>query len=140
LHPTYSAHPPYLLTSLQVTLRHFAAAFFTLTLLTDWAYARTSILTWQDFSEWLLLAGLVVAGIGVLVWLVGLAVHRRRPLWSVLAINVLVLAAAFVNSLVHATDGWTAVVPWGIGLSLVTCLLMLLSAGLRRWASDRTFS
>ena len=118
----------------QETLRYFAAAFFALTLLTDWAYTQTTVLTWKDFSSWLLFAGLVAAGIAVLLWLVGLVVYRERPLWGVVFLNALVLVAAFFNSLVHAGDGWTAIVPWGIGLSVLTCLLMLVSATLRRTA------
>lgn len=118
----------------QETLRSFAAAFFALTLLTDWAYTQTMILMWKDFSAWLLFAGLVAGGFAVLLWLIGLAVYRRRPLWLVVVLNAVVLALAFVNSLVHAGDGWTAIMPWGLGLSLVTCLLMLVSATLRRAA------
>lgn len=121
----------------QETLTYFAAAFFTLALLTDWAYVQTMILTWQDFSSWLLLAGLVAGGVAVLLWLVGLALYRQRPVWIIVILNALVLAAAFLNSLVHAGDGWTAIVPWGIGLSLVTCVLMLASAVLRRQAFHR---
>ena len=116
----------------QETFRYFAAAFFALTLLTDWAYTPTMVLMWKDFSSWLLFAGLVVAGIAVLLWLVGLVVYRERPLWGVVFLNALVLVAAFFNSLVHAGDGWTAIVPWGFGLSVLTCLLMLVSATLRR--------
>jgi uncharacterized membrane protein len=118
----------------QVTLEYFAAAFFTLTLLTDFAYIQTTILMWRDFSAWLLFAGLIAAGIAVLLWLIGLAVYRQRQIWAVVAINTLVIVAALLNSLIHAGDGWTAIVPWGIGLSLVTCVLMLVSGALRRQA------
>jgi uncharacterized membrane protein len=117
------------------TLGYFAAAFFSLTLLTDWAYIQTTVLMWKDFSAWLLFAGLVAGGFAVVLWLIGLAVHRTRPLWAVVLLNALVLLAAFINSLVHAGDGWTGIVPWGIGLSVLTCLLMLASATLRRMAA-----
>lgn len=136
-HPTYRGTPGWASIPGQQTLTYFAAAFFTLTLLTDWAYMQTTILMWQDFSAWLLFAGLVAGGFAILLWLIGLFVYRRRPVWSVVVLNALVLAAAFVNSLIHAGDGWTAIVPWGIGLSLVTCLLMLVSATLRRQAFHR---
>lgn len=118
----------------QRTLRDFAAAFFTFTLVADVAYARTVILMWQDFASWLLFAGLVAGGLSALLWLGSLAIDRHRPHWPVVILNLLVLVAAFVNSLVHAGDGWTAIVPWGIGLSVVTCLLMLASAVLSRLA------
>lgn len=137
-HPTYRSAPVWASIPGQQTLTYFAAAFFTLTLLTDWAYMRTTILMWQDFSSWLLFAGLVAGGFSVLLWLIGLVVYRPRPVWSVVILNALVLALAFVNSLIHALDGWTAIVPWGIGLSLATCLLMLISGALRRRAFHRT--
>lgn len=118
----------------QETMTFFAGAFFALTLLTDWAYMQTTVLMWKDFSAWLLFAGIVAGGLAALLWFVGLLIHRGRPLWLVVALNALVLATAFVNNLVHAGDGWTSIVPWGIGLSLLTFLLMLVSATLRRMA------
>ena len=42
-----------------------------------------------------------------------------------------VLILAFLNNLVHAADGWTAVVPYGLVLSGLTVLLMLAAAWLR---------
>ncbi len=123
----------------QDTMRYFAAAFFTLTLLTDWAYMQTTVLMWKDFSAWLLFSGMVAGGLAALLWLVGFVIQRRRPVWGVIALNALVLATAFVNNLIHAGDGWTSIVPWGIGLSLLTCLLMLVSATLRRMALQPLF-
>ena len=41
--------------------------------------------------------------------------------------RVIVLALAFLNSLVHAGDGWTAIIPWGITLSAVTVVVMIIS-------------
>lgn len=111
-----------------------AATCFALTLLTDVAYIRTTVLMWKDFSSWLLLFGLVAGGIGVLLWLIDLAVHRHRPNSGVVALNLIVLICAVVNSLLHAGDGWTAIVPWGVGLSALTFVLMLVSAALRRRA------
>lgn len=118
----------------QTRLRDFAGGFFTFTLLTDIAYAQSAVVMWQDFASWTLFAGLVAGGLSALLWLASLAVHRHRPLWPIAAVNLLVLVAAFLNSLVHAGDGWTAVVPWGLGLSVATCLLMLVSAVLTRLA------
>ena len=112
----------------QITLTYFAAAFFTLTLFTDWAYVQTTILMWRDFSSWLLFFGLIVAGVGCVLWLIGLLTRRPGPSWGAVGMYVLVMLAAFFNSLLHAGDGWTAIMPWGITLSVVTCGLMLLAA------------
>jgi uncharacterized membrane protein len=138
-HEIHRTHPVRALVPGQDSLTHFAAAFFTLTLFTDWAYMQTTILMWQDFSSWLLFAGLVAGGLAVLLWLVGLVFQRRRPVWGIVILNALILAVAFVNSLVHAGDGWTAIVPWGIWLSALTCVLMLLSAMWRRQAFHRIY-
>ncbi|WP_265501006.1 DUF2231 domain-containing protein [Paracoccus beibuensis] len=119
------------------TLNHFSAAFFTLTLLTDVLYMRTVVLMWQDFSSWLLFFGLISGGVAVLLWLIGVATGRPRVGWGVVILQVLVLVLAVINSLVHAGDGWTAVVPWGIGLSAVTCVLMLVAAALGRRTMNR---
>ena len=121
----------------QDTLTHFSAACFTLTLLTDWAYTETMVVMWRDFSSWLLFAGLVIGGLGVALWLIGLLFGRGKTRWLVVLLNVAVLALAFLNSLVHAGDGWTAIVPWGLGLSIATCVLMLVSAALRRGAHNQ---
>lgn len=132
--PTYRRRPVRASLPGQVTLTYFAAAFFTLALFTDWAYVQTLLITWQDFSSWLLFAGLVSGGLAVLLWLIGLLVYRERPMWGEVLLNALILVVAFVNSLVHAGDGWTAIMPWGIGLSLLTCVLMVISGTLRRLA------
>jgi uncharacterized membrane protein len=46
--------------------------------------------------------------------------------------NVAVLLLALVNSLIHAGDGWTAVVPWGLVLSAVTVLVLIVTTWLGR--------
>ncbi|WP_103336335.1 DUF2231 domain-containing protein [Pseudotabrizicola formosa] len=116
------------------TFTYFAAAFFVLTLVTDIAYLQTTVLMWKDFSSWLLFFGLIAGGIAVLLWLIDLAVHRHRPMAGVVVLNVAILICAVLNSLLHAGDGWTAILPWGVGLSALTCLLMVASALLRRRA------
>lgn len=117
------------------TLTHFSAAFFTLTLLTDFFYTQTMLVMWQDFSSWLLFFGLIAGGLAVVLWLIGLVMRRIRPAWGGVVLQAVVLAMAFVNSLIHAGDGWMAIVPWGIGVSAVTCLLMLIAAFLNRRAT-----
>jgi len=117
------------------TFTYFSAAFLALTLVTDFAYMQTTVLMWKDFSSWLLLFGLIAGGIATLLWLISLALKRHRPEWPIVGLNAAVLIIAFLNSLLHAGDGWTSVVPWGIGLSALTCLLMLGSAALRRRAT-----
>lgn len=118
------------------TLTHASAGFLALTLVTDFAYMQTMVLMWQDFSSWLLFFGLIVGGVAALLWILSAAMGRMRPVWGAALFSALALIAAFVNSLMHAGDGWTAIVPWGIALSAVTCVLMLCAALLTRGATD----
>lgn len=109
----------------------FPVVCFTLTLLTDIFYWQTGTLMWQNFSAWLLLAGLVVgafAALAGLVMLIGSSTIRATPaIWPYTLGNLIVLFTAIINSFVHAGDGWTAVVPWGLALSAVTVILMLIT-------------
>lgn len=105
-------------------------------LLSDLAYVASPQMMWIDFASWLLLAGLIVggvAGIALIVELVRSGHERRRALTSHF---VLVLSAWIVevfNSFIHARDGWTAVVPGGLVLSIVAVVLALLAGWL--WQS-----
>lgn len=121
---------------IHATLVPFPIVCFTLTLLTDIAYWWTSNLMWQHFSEWLLLAGLVF---GVLAALAGAVdflfrrqVRAQGPSWLHAIGGDVVLCLAFVNSLVHAADGWTGVVPWGLVLSAATVVVMMATDWLGR--------
>jgi len=112
----------------------FPIACFTLALLTDIAYWRTSNLMWLHFSEWLLFAGLVVGVVAAVAGAVDLLASReiraQWPAWPHAIGNVIVLILAFANNLVHTSDGWTAVVPYGLILSAATVLLLLFTGWL----------
>lgn len=117
-------------------LAQFPNVCFTLTLLTDIVYWRTSYLMWQEFSSWLLLAGLVSGVLalvaGLIDFLFGSAVRAPKSAWPHAIGGVVVLALAFLNSLAHARDGWIAVVPWGLVLSVATIIAMVISNWLGR--------
>ncbi len=126
-HPIYSA------------LASFPVACFTLTLLSDLAYWQTSNLLWQHFSEWLLFAGLVFGGLaalaGIIISIFRYSRYEIVPAWPYAIGMALVLVLAFVNSLVHAGDGWTAIVPTGLVLSAATVLVLLITGWLG-WSAD----
>jgi uncharacterized membrane protein len=117
-------------------LAQFPNVCFTLTLLTDIAYWRTSHLMWQEFSSWLLFAGLVFGALALIAGLIDFlfrsTVRAPAPAWPHAVGGVVVLVLAFLNSLVHAGDGWTAVVPWGLILSAATVIVMVVSNWLGR--------
>jgi uncharacterized membrane protein len=109
-------------------LAQFPVVCFTLTLLTDLAYWYTEYLMWQEFSSWLLFAGLVFAAFAILAGIVELLIGSAHwPAWPHVIGSLIVVVLAFFNSLVHAGDGWTAVVPWGLALSALTVVVMLVT-------------
>ena len=112
----------------------FPIVCFTLTLLTDLAYWQTGVLMWKHFSSWLLLAGLVMGGLAFIAGCIDLIGNARiraiSSVWVYALGNVVVLALALLNSLVHAGDGWTGVVPWGLALSAATVLVLLVTGWL----------
>jgi uncharacterized membrane protein len=112
----------------------FPIAFFILALIMDVAYWQTSNLTWKIFAEWLLLAGLVGGGLAMVAGAIDLFSQRelrsKPQAWPHAIGNAIVLLLAFVNSLVHARDGWTGVVSTGLALSFATVGLMLFTGWL----------
>ncbi len=112
----------------------FPIAFFTLALVMDVAYWQTSNLMWKHFAEWLLLAGLVCGGLAAIAGAIDFFARRevrsQRPAWPHAIGNIIVMLLAFINSLVHARDGWTGVVPLGLSLSVATVLLLLVTGWL----------
>jgi uncharacterized membrane protein len=119
---------------IHTVLVSFPIVCFTLALVTDIAYWRTSYLTWLEFSAWLLLVGIVfgvlAAVVGAIEFLVRPAIRALRPTWPQVIGYAVVLILAFFNNLVHAADGWTAVVPYGLVLSALTVVAMIVTAWL----------
>ena len=109
------------------TLLSFPIACFTLTVMTDIAYWRTANLLWLHFSEWLLLAGLVFGVLAAFFILLDVLFRRERPAWRAVGMGVIVLVLAALNSFIHTADGWTAVVPYGLAVSILTVAAMIMS-------------
>lgn len=111
---------------------HFSAACFTGALIADIAYSRSAEMTWANFSAWLLTAGLLLGGLAGLGLIVDLIRGRFRFLGGAALIYVLgciaVFAVSLLNALIHSRDGWTSVVPTGLGLSIAAFLLMIVVA------------
>ena len=102
-----------------------AVVCFTATVLTDLTYEGSDgNLLWLHFSTWLLAAGLLFGAAALLLMIID---ALRGAGW----VAALLLIAAWIvelfNSLIHARDGWTAVVPAGFVLSAIGAVLVLLS-------------
>ena len=74
-----SKHRPRAAGTLHTFFQAFPFACFTLTVVTDLAYVQTLNLLWLHLSEWLLLAGLVFGGLGLIGRLIDYLVRRVRP-------------------------------------------------------------
>src|ERR1700688_5057075 len=61
----------------------FSVAYFSAALVTDLVYWHTTNVMWERFSIWLIVAGLILAGIAVIAYLVDRAGRRKieRPVW-----------------------------------------------------------
>lgn len=118
-------------------LRHDVACaacvpLFAGTLMSDIAYANTYEIQWANFASWLLAGGLLLAGLALLLALVGL--YRAGWRGAGLVIYTVLLAAllvvGFINALVHAHDAWGSM-PTGLVLTVAVFLL----ACVAQWVS-----
>jgi uncharacterized membrane protein len=102
---------------------------FLAALVTDIAYARSGNIMWLNFAEWLLAAGLVFGALAALALVVEFAASRTirtaRVGWTHLVLFFATLVVEIFNMLYHTRDGFTAVVPSGMTLSIVGAILAL---------------
>jgi uncharacterized membrane protein len=117
----------------------FSAAYFVGALVTDLVYWQTPDVLWERFSIWLITAGLIVAGLAVFAYLIDLAGGRQiaAPAWPRAIGYVIAVALSLVNAFVHSRDGYTAVVPTGLTLSLLVVIVLLLTAWVARALASR---
>jgi uncharacterized membrane protein len=118
----------------------FSAAYFAGALATDLAYWRMPDVMWQRFSIWLIVAGLVLAGFAVIAYAIDLAGNRLvdRPAWPRVVGYAIAVALSLLNAFVHSRDGYTAVVPAGLGLSGLVIFVLLLTARVGSGLANRS--
>jgi uncharacterized membrane protein len=107
----------------------FAGAF-----VTDFVYWQTAAVLWETFSDWLLTAGMIIAGLAIIAWLIDLFLAKRiRTLaWPNAVGYVLAVLLSLVNAFVHSRDAYTAVVPTGLTLSALVLVILLFTAWVDR--------
>ena len=120
------------------TLMCFPIACFVGTLLTDIAYWQTADMLWSDFSSWLIAVGVILAWVSAILGLIDMTGHRYAPdprlRWAYRIGNLIVLVLATLNAFVHTHDAWTSVMPWGLTLSILTVVVLIVTAPMG-WAS-----
>src|SRR5689334_16933760 len=102
---------------------------FVAALITDATYAKSAFLMWLHFSQWLLAGGLAFGALAALAlaveFFVSGAIRATRFGWAHLGLFYASLIVELFNAFVHTIDGWTAVVPTGMILSIVGAALAL---------------
>jgi uncharacterized membrane protein len=108
----------------------FSVAYFAGALATDVAYWQMPDVMWERFSIWLIVAGLVMAGLATIAYVIDLAARRRidRPAWPRAIGYAIAVLLALTNAFVHSRDGYTAVVPTGLTLSAAVVVVLVLTA------------
>jgi uncharacterized membrane protein len=108
----------------------FSAAYFAGALVTDLVYWQMPDVLWERFSIWLIVAGLIMAGLAAIAYVIDLAGGRQidTPAWPRVVGYALAVLLSLMNAFVHSRDGYTAVVPTGLMLSGLAILVLLLTA------------
>jgi uncharacterized membrane protein len=108
-------------------LMTFPSACFIVTLITDIVYARSANVAWETFSVWLLTFGLLAAALFVLVGLFQAFVQGRWPTMTLRIGYATALILSIFNAFIHSRDGYTAVVPTGLTLSVIVVVVLILT-------------
>jgi uncharacterized membrane protein len=100
------------------------------TFVSDVLYWQTLLFQWNNVSEWLLAAGLILAALAAVAFINDSVLARGgRIAWLRLAALAAAAILGSLNAFVHSRDGYTAVVPEGIILSAIVTVI-LISVGL----------
>ena len=92
----------------------------------DILYWQTLLFQYNNMSQWLVAAGLVVALAAAVAFVVDLVLGRVGPVsWFRFAGLAIAALLALLNAFVHSRDAYTAVVPQGITLSAVVTAILL---------------
>ena len=112
----------------------FAIACFTGAFVTDLLYWQSVDVMWETFSDWLLTAGMIIAGLAIIAFVIDLIGGKQiRTLgWSHAVGYPIAVVLSLMNAFVHSRDGYTAVVPTGLTLSALVVVILLFTAWVDR--------
>jgi uncharacterized membrane protein len=118
----------------------FSVAYFAGALVTDLVYWQIPDVMWERFSIWLITAGLILAGLTAITYVIDLVSGRRigRPAWPPLVGYALAVLLSLLNAFVHSRDAYTAVVPTGLMLSGLVIVVLLLTSWVGTTLTDRS--
>src|SRR3982074_934758 len=112
----------------------FSVAYFAGALVTDLVYWQIPDVLWERFSIWLIAAGLIMAGLAAVAYVIDLAGGRQidTPAWPRVVGYALAVLLSLMNAFVHSRDGYTAVVPTGLTLSALVVVILLFTSWMGR--------
>jgi uncharacterized membrane protein len=95
---------------------------------TDVAYAQSDLFQWENFSIWLITAGLALSAVAAVALVFDAARRRVGDIdWVRFCGFMGAVLLSILNAFVHSRDAYTAVVPQGVILSgIVTAILLAL--------------
>jgi len=116
----------------------FPIAYFTAAFVTDLAYWQTADVMWESFSDWLITAGLIMAGVTAVAFVIDFVGGKqsRTLAWPHAVGYALAFLLSLINAFVHSRDGYTAVVPTGLTLSGLVVVILLVTS----WAGRTLIS
>src|SRR5258708_37907835 len=118
----------------------FSAAYCAGALVTDLVYWQMPDVLWERFSIWLIVAGLIMAGLATVAYAIDLVGGRRidRPAWPRVIGYALAVLLSLISAFVHSRDGYTAVVPTGLTLSALVVVVLLLTSWIGTALANRS--
>ena len=106
---------------------------------TDVAYCVSDLFQWENFSAWLIAAGLASAAAGAVALIFDLLRHRVRKIdWRRFSGFSAAALLSLLNAFVHSRDAYTAVVPQGVILSGIVTAILLALGWWRGWSVAKT--
>ena len=101
---------------------------------TDIAYWQSVNVIWETFSDWLITAGLILAGFAIIAFLIDIVAGKylRTLTWPRAIGYAFAVLLSLINAFVHSRDGYTAVVPTGLTLSALVVVILLFTAWVDR--------
>jgi uncharacterized membrane protein len=98
-------------------------------LITDVSYTVSEDFIWNDASDWLVTIGAVVGSVALLAALLDLLILRRTlaPPWRFTLACFVAWVLSIANMFVHTQDSYTSVYPWGLALSAITALMIVIA-------------
>jgi uncharacterized membrane protein len=113
----------------------FGATFLMGACVTDVAYAQSDLFQWENFSIWLITAGLALAAAAAVALVFDAVRHRIAAIdWARFCGFTGAILLSILNAFVHSRDSYTAVVPQGVILSGIVTAILLALGWWRGWS------